>query len=380
MPSVKLSLPRYVIARPRRDGSYSVMFIVPAHRKRPDGWPPTIPLPTTGRRRGNLDDPDEVGRIWADAARYNARLDEARAEAAGETQPFGSIPYIVARYQSSDRWALLRERTQHSYREKIRHIEAWSKTNNHPHVKTIRPRDVLTFLDVYNDRPSQKNHLRAMLSILMSEAVMLGLRDDNPCGAIRLRTRRPKKAVTLWTRADVRHYQETAIDLGWMGGAILVRAMWETGCRPTDAPLWRKGEHFLETPEGPVIEYETSKVGVYACAPISNDLANLIRNSGAMYLVTDRLGRVYQPVKDDNRLTADFRWLRGIAVRRGGRALQLRQLRHSAATDAIEHGMTASQTRALTTHTTDTILMQTYVQRTRAQARVVQKARGIIDD
>lgn len=75
VPSKLSGLP-YVSFRPRQDGTFRVLFEVPA-RLRPAGWPSTRPLPAQ-KRRGNLEDPDEVARIVADAKRLLSELEKAR--------------------------------------------------------------------------------------------------------------------------------------------------------------------------------------------------------------------------------------------------------------------------------------------------------------
>ena len=70
----------YVTARPRPDGTFRVLFEVPA-RLRPDGWPPVRPLPLTYPRWGDMNDEAEVAAIRADAANLMGQLERARAVA-----------------------------------------------------------------------------------------------------------------------------------------------------------------------------------------------------------------------------------------------------------------------------------------------------------
>lgn len=69
---------RYVSVRPRADGTYRVLFEVPA-RLRPPGWGCSRPLPTTHPRRGDLSDPAEVEAIRRDAKRLLDLLISIRA-------------------------------------------------------------------------------------------------------------------------------------------------------------------------------------------------------------------------------------------------------------------------------------------------------------
>ena len=71
-------LPRYVVLRPRADGTTRVLFELPT-RFRPAGWRPAIPLPLTEARRGDLTNEDEVRRIIEDGEGcYRSYLKEVR--------------------------------------------------------------------------------------------------------------------------------------------------------------------------------------------------------------------------------------------------------------------------------------------------------------
>ena len=71
----------YVSVRPRTDGTYRVLFEVPA-RLRPVGWPGSRPLPLTYPRRGDLSDAQEVEAIQNDAKQLLNRLRRIRAKGA----------------------------------------------------------------------------------------------------------------------------------------------------------------------------------------------------------------------------------------------------------------------------------------------------------
>lgn len=86
-PSLKHRLPiglaglQYVSVRPRADGTFRVLFEVPA-RLRPPGWRCSRPLPLSHARRGELSDPEEVAAIRADAVRLLAELTRDRRRSA----------------------------------------------------------------------------------------------------------------------------------------------------------------------------------------------------------------------------------------------------------------------------------------------------------
>lgn len=67
----------HLSVRPRTDGTYRVIFEVPA-RNRPPGWVPSRPLPFSFQRRGDLADPEEVKAIVRDAKKLTADLNRMR--------------------------------------------------------------------------------------------------------------------------------------------------------------------------------------------------------------------------------------------------------------------------------------------------------------
>jgi len=69
---------QHLAIRPRTDGTYRVIFEVPA-RNRPPGWPASRPLPFSHPRHGDLSDPAEVKAIARDAKKLADDLRRMRA-------------------------------------------------------------------------------------------------------------------------------------------------------------------------------------------------------------------------------------------------------------------------------------------------------------
>lgn len=384
MPSLKLELPQHVTVRKRKDGTYRVLFEV--RRDKPPGWKSAIPLPYSGRRTGNLNDADEVARIFADVEGPGGlleRLEQERAAlvTAGETP--GTLRAAVALWKASDDWKDLRPRTQEFYEAEVRLIDAWSESAKRPQLAMLTLPKILAYLNTFNNRPAQKAAIRRTLSTILSFARNEGIIKANPLTSV-IRIRRPKGApkatVIPWGAADVAQYAEIAVEQGWIGGAILLRSMWETSADASDVVTWRKREHFKREPI-PHIAYTRGKTGIGATTPISPTLAAYIEQHAGLYLVTDPKGAVYKAddIRDDRRRGHHFRMLRASVVDRGGRSLVFDHLRHSAATDAIDKGASFEQTRSITAHKDDAMLRQVYVQNTWEQALAVQRARGIIE-
>jgi integrase len=409
MPSVMLNLPPHVVAKPRRDGTFNMLFVV--RRDRPKGWPKTIPLPKKGPRNGNLNDRREVARILAEVEGKDgllARLDRARAKApvaaAANTLP-GVLEHLTGasaetrRYDvvpasASETWKDLRPRSRASYVYQFRPIEAWSEAAGHPAIAKLTLPDILAFLDLYNDRPSQKASLKRTFSVIFSHALRMGVRKDHPFG-VTLRLRRSKsarrRAVVRWDRVCVETYQQAALGAqivprrtGWLGGAILIGLMWETSADASDCITWTRQSHFVDDPKRPAIAYARGKTDKDAPAlktPISTALADLIRSSASFHLVTDPYGRPYpaDDMKGDTKRGYHFRRLKALVIADGGPDRLLDHLRHSAATDAVENGASLEATRTLTRHKNTSVLDSVYVQLSEAQTEAVQRARGIIE-
>ena len=189
-------LPLHVVARPRSDGTFNVLFRV--RKARPQGWPWSIPIPYEGRR-GNLNDPAEVARILTDAAKLTEKLEAERAGAAVTLKP-GTMPAVAALWQAS--WeGEIRARTQDGYRKCLRPLLAWSEASGDRPLRELKLPAVLAFLATYKDRPGMQTAIRGTLSALLSFARSQGIIDDHVLGApVRIRRRRAqrKSPVELW--------------------------------------------------------------------------------------------------------------------------------------------------------------------------------------
>jgi integrase len=95
--------------------------------------------------------------------------------------------------------------------------------------------------------------------------------------------------------------------------------------------------------------------------------------------VTDPFGLPYRPLVDDARLRGHLTTLREQVIKAGGPALTYDHLRHSAATEAIECGMSVDDTAHLTAHKNGAMNREIYVQNSSAITTKIQRARGIIE-
>lgn len=375
MPSVKLELGPYVSVRPRSDGTFRVLFEVPP-RLRPSGWCPTFPLPLQQPRTGNLADLEEVRRIREDAATLLRELREARD---GPVTTWGprSLPALIERWKAHDTWKVLKPRSQRSYEEKIGHILAWSKSVGHPSVEKLTARAIREFLSLYHDRQAQRKALLVTFRTALRVALEEGWVDRNVAADVVMVRTQPKRAIVPWSAADVAAYCAAAEAIGWPAGANLIRLQWETAQDASDVVTWTR--ECLTTVQGvPAIDMDRGKTGVPALVPISTALAEKLRAFGQIFFVTDTNGQPLNTAAHDARRDYLFRRVQTAVVAGGGRKLNMKQLRHSAATDAVDHGASLEETRAVTAHASDRMLRQVYVQGSFERALTVQRKRGIV--
>lgn len=380
MPSVIVSLPKYVVARPRKDGTFRVLFEVPK-RLRPSGWLPTIPTPPFPHRTGKLD-LEELGHIRAHVEGEGgllAQLEAARGGQAPELHKDGTLPALAALWEASWGENELRPRTQAFYRNKLRIILAWSETNRHPQASTITRADAKKLFALYKDRQSQRAAIKRTMSALFNFAVDEGKLTANPIAGMKQKRTQKKRAVDLWNLSIVRQYVDAAKSMGWTGGAILLSLLWETAADASDIVTWRRDTHFIDGAI-PMIEFDRGKTGVPARIAISSATAAMIRTAGTMFLVTDMRGGVYRAddISDDNRRGNDFAKVRKVAMERGVPKRLMDHLRHSAATHAVECGATVDKLPSLTAHAGEDMLRQVYLQKTEAMMLDIQKMRGIV--
>lgn len=379
MPSVKLDLGRFVSVRgPRADGTYRVLFEIPP-RLRPSGWLPTTPLPRSGERRGDLSDAAEVGRIQADAKLlYQAYL-AARAGRDLPAQPAArTIKTLIATWEKSENYRRTKPRTKKGYAYLAREIQAWSDAHaKAPDPSTMRKPDVEAFLQLYDDRPTQKWQIHKALRMVMQQAVDLGWRTDNPVSGVKVPM--PETSVEIWEAADVEAHVWSAVWHGQPWVAALILTEWEIGQRLTDLVLFRRGADY-DAAQG-VFRFKQSKTTAAVEIGVSDRLRAVLeacKVDGSPYLFHD--GATGRPFPDVGRLGHVFEEIRAPVVANGGRHLLLRALRHSCVVQLARHSAEIPEIASITGHSPDTIgkMLKIYLPRDTTVARNAQRKRGLI--
>lgn len=384
MPTVTLSLGKYVVLKRRADGSSRAYFQVPA-RLRPSGWSPAIPLPRTDERRGVLD-AREVAAIKRDADALYRELMQAKT---GDTvkPPERSLSTLVNRWQRSPEWAALTEKTRVGYGTAIKKILAWSTSCGHPDPSTLPRSAILQYLSSFDagtdpdgsvraPRHTAKKHTAAALRLVLEQAVDLGWRTDNPARGIRIKV--PKTKATIWEQKDVDCYVKAARDTGVPSIALIVLLEWEIGQRLTDVRAFRPGMEY--DAKAGVFSFRQSKTDEPVHIEISVELRKLLAEvvkEGQLFLFrNDRTGKAYT----ENRLSKTFAWVRVAAVKAGGRPLILKQLRHSCIVQLARAGCTVPEIAAITGHALGSVnsILSVYLPRDTTVARAAQVKRGLV--
>lgn len=384
MPRVPTSkdLGRFVSRRgPRADGTFRVLFEIPP-RLRPSGWLPTTPLPIEGERRGDLTDQDEVQRIKRDAAELYRRYLATRRDA--EPRPAErSFAVLIDAWKDSDTYRATKPRTQKGYAYLAKDIEALVETASpKPNPVTINRHDISAMLRAFDDRPTQKWHVRKALRMVMDQAVAKGWRLDNP--VIGVKVKMPESRVAIWERADVDAYVWAAVESRQPWVAAMILTEWEIGQRLTDCVLLtrstRPNMSGYDARAG-LFRFHQSKTNEYVTIPVSPALRAVLAEvqiEGSPYLFHD--GATCRPFPDVDRLSHVFEDIRDRVVRAGGRALVLRALRHSCVVQLARAGCELPEIAAITGHTLETVgkMMSIYLPRDSKVARNAQIKRGLI--
>lgn len=383
MPSVTISLGKYVVLKRRADGTSRAYFQVPA-RLRPSGWSPAIPLPRTAERRGTLD-AAEVAAIRSDAEALYGALMQAKT---GDTvrPPERSLSTLVDALQRSPEWAALSEKTRVGYETGFKKILAWSKRCGHPDPTALPRSAILQFLSMFDAgtepdgtarvaRHTAKKHTAAVLRLVLEQAINKGWRTDNPARGIRIKV--PKTKATIWEQKDVDCYVKAARDTGVPSIALIILLEWEIGQRLTDVRAFRPGAEY--DAERGVFSFRQSKTDEPVSIEVSMGLRAMLAEAGDGHLFlfrNDRTGKAYT----ENRLSKTFAWVRIAAVKAGGRPLILKQLRHSCIVQLARAGCTVPEIAAITGHALTSVnsILSVYLPRDTAVARAAQVKRGIV--
>ncbi len=340
---------RHLVAKPQRGGH--VLYY----------WQPAQPLRLAGfltrrlaERTNNLAD------AIVEAEAFNAEVDAWRAgHQSSPVQP-DTIPWLVKLYRTDPRYTELADRTQHSYEQCIRIIEAWSERAGHPPLASIERKHVRAFYRSMQPTPAQAAGVIRVLRLLLNFAVDEGLLQQNPAQKQRLAAQKPRQAV--WEPEDVDRFAKAARDLGRPSMALAVLLGANLGQREGDVLVLAWSQF-----DGTSIHVWQRKTGRLVSVPVTTELRQALAaapREAPNVLISETTGR---PYKEDH-FRHEFARIRKVA---GIGALWFMDLRRTAVVRLAEAGCSVPEIAAITGHElqrTVTIL-ETYLPRTTIMAR-----------
>lgn len=302
----------------------------------------------------------------------------ARSKGADPEPKERSLKTLVHAWEQSEAYRATKPRTKQGYQWISIRILVWAKQQpKQPDPSVMRRADVEAFLRLYNDRPSLKWHMRKVLRLIMDQAIALGWRTDNPVDGVKVKM--PTSQVAIWEQSDVDAYVWSAATHGQPWVAALIMMEWEIGQRLTDAILLRRGAEY-DAVQG-VFRFRQSKTAGYVTIPVSARLRAVLAAcevKGSPYLFHD--GGTGRPFRDVGRLGHVFEEVREHVVKRGGRKLVLRALRHSCIVQLARNDCTVPEIASITGHSIQTVgsILSTYLPRDNQVAWNAQRKRGLI--
>ncbi|MFH5927219.1 site-specific integrase [Roseomonas xinghualingensis] len=263
------------------------------------------------------------------------------------TKPQGkTLAVLIASYRASPEWKELKPATRKDYEKGLVPLE--TAFGHLPVVGLKRPH-VLQIRNRFAEKPRSANRIVTTLSILLTHAVDLGWREDNPAF-------RPKRLKTTgegyrdWTEDEIRQF--LAANPDWNLRLLLALC---TGQRGEDqiAMTW-------DAYDGTAVEVVQGKTGAKVWVPCHPalrallDAAKAVRGE-ATHILTRQDG---EPYKIDH-----FRHVVGAAIRNAGlKGVVWHGLRTTAATWLAEAGCTDEEIMAITGHKT-TQMVRHYTRR-----------------
>ena len=296
-----------------------------------------------------------------EAEALNAELDAWRAgETVDLTPQEGTLPWLIRHYQQSEKYKGLAPKTQRSYDQCMKIIEAWSEQASHSQIASIVPLAVERFYKSMLDTPHQAAAVIRVLRILLNRAVKYRLIDSNPAAKPEIRSPAPRDAV--WTDEATRVLIETANNNGRRSIALAVMLAKYTGQRQGDILRLSWNQY-----DGETLRLRQRKTGKVLAVPVIAILRQWLdgtSQASPIIVLSEATGR---PYREDN-----FRHVfSDIRDRAGVGELQFRDLRRTAAVQLAEAGCTAPEIAAITGHAIESTqkILETYVPRTSTMAR-----------
>lgn len=333
MAKFNYDLPKYCVVKHRK--SYDVVYFQVPEKLRPKGWMPTYNLGRTDR--------DSIGSIRKKGCEFYSELLKVRKNQdlrIEKLPPKGSLSDIIAHYQKSEHWDILKPETRKGYLQNIKVIKEWSALSGHAHISKLKGPAITAFLSRWKDKPRTRKMYKVMLSILFKVAIEMGYIEHNLMRQIRLPKGKKKRGrLIIWEQSHINKFLQTAdAEQHYnLGTAVLIA--YETGQRMFDIMAYEcprdynKGAFYFRTSK-------TDKViKIRATEALKRRIEKTI-NAASLLTVNDFHGKPW----NKDALSHKFR---EIADKAGLEGFQFRQLRNSAAIHAERAGLSDAEFEAV---------------------------------
>lgn len=326
----KSRLGDYVEIDTDESGGQAVFYCPPQHM-RPAHWPAVErrPLPATGRRNEPVTSAKMKARIQRDIETFDNQIDVYWKRQASLTSDADHSVGALAEFYRLDKdkpkpYVGLQQSSKYRIDNNIRLLVEWSNENGRPSFATITSQALIEFLELYDDRPSQKVQMGNALRHLLQVARRLGWRKDNPMDQVRV-SNPPLPERDFWSDDDIELMSEMAKELGHPAVAAAIIFLSATGQRYEDAIKMRHGHEYADG----YLWFRQSKRDANINGLVRDQLINLIesvRMPGSDFLFTNpKTGMGYS----GDELRYVFNKARAALFNDGDTWLTLQTLRHT---------------------------------------------------
>ena len=274
----------------------------------------------------------------------------------------GTVKWLIREYKCSDWFTRLAPRTRE---EGDRHIARIDAALGRVHVATLRRRNIRRFHEKLMSARGrwQANEGAKWLRRMLSYAVELELRHDNPALRLELKHARPRRIV--WTPEQVEIFRAKAIDMGRHSWALTVQLGYETSFDLSDilALTWNDFD-------GEGLYNRRSKTDVPLWVPLSTEGLRMLAETErhAIQIIVGDFQ--HRPISHRSFFGRVFREIRSAAGLPSD--LRFRDLRRTALTEVDAGG---GQIHALSGHTPGSPVIKHYIVPSKDAARNAQAAR-----
>ena len=306
----------------------------------------------------------DVAEAMATTQRLNEEWDAVRKRgpAPAGVVP-GTVKWLIREYKCSDWFTRLAPRTRE---EGDRHIARIDAALGRVHVATLRRRNIRRFHEKLMSARGrwQANEGAKWLRRMLSYAVELELRKDNPALRLELKHARPRRIV--WTPEQVEVFKATAIDMGRRYWALAVQLGYDTAADLGDI-LKLTWNDF----DGEGIAFRRSKTDAGLWVPLSAEGLRMLAET-EKHAVQIVVGDVkHRPISHRSFFGRIFREIRTAAGLPSD--LRFRDLRRTVGTEISAGG---GQIHPITGHQPGSPVIKYYIVPNKDAARNAQAARG----